>query len=262
MSGKNKNSNVLGFSLQSLGRRQYSSSASPSLLVLQAKRNKNNRRDDSSDNLNQWYDAVDDNATPDEVFWQEMDRQRLFNDISSSGERDPYAVAASSAAATTTSMPMSSMSSGPGGASSSSSQMGGSGTMNDGMGGGGMNTASMTPTRKAPTMDQQKAAESTLSEYTLYQVADNWLDERLIEQMEAMRVVREEEEEMTIEEETRLLEEQLEALPDGYGDKREVFMESNEPWDHFGEDTDDVEPSRQGMRQVPEPTPGTFFFFC
>ena len=37
-----------------------------------AKRKKNQRDDDFSS----WYDNVDENASPDDVFWEEMERQR------------------------------------------------------------------------------------------------------------------------------------------------------------------------------------------
>lgn len=235
------------FSTLSLKRRR------PSCSVPHAKR-KNKRGDDSQD-LNQWYDSVDDDATPDEVFWQEMERQRLFSDISKDQDstRDPYAVAASGASSD---MPMSGMNSGgtAGGAFNTAASVGGG---NNGMN-GGINPANMAPKRKPPNMYEQKAADATLSEYTLFQVEDNWLDERLIEQMEAMKVVREDEGDLSIEEETRRLEEQLEALPDGFGDQRELLMERNEPWDHFGDEEKEIEPGREGIRQVPEPTPGTF----
>jgi hypothetical protein len=113
---------------------------------------------------------------------------------------------------------------------------------------GGISAAPPSQTRKAPTMDQQKAADATLSEYALYQVADNWLDERLQEQMEVMQTFAEQED-LTIEEETRRLEEQLEALPDGYGD---FLWDTGEPWDDYGsEEQEDLDLDRIGIRQVP-----------
>jgi hypothetical protein len=214
---------------------------------LHAKRNKNKRE---GDKLNQWYESVDDDATPDEVFWEEMDRQSLFNEIGQESERDPYAEAESS-------MPLSSSSNGgsKAGMNSRMNTMMGSGAVNTAQF-GGINTATAHPTRKSPTMDQQKSAEATLSEYTLYQVDDNWLDERLQAQMDAMRM--NEDENLSIEEETRRLEEQLEALPDGYGDQRDLFADTEEPWDFFGSDVpEEVDLDRQGIRQVTEPPIGT-----
>ena len=31
--------------------------------------------------MNRWYDDVDSNASPDDVFWEEMERQRLMNQL-------------------------------------------------------------------------------------------------------------------------------------------------------------------------------------
>jgi hypothetical protein len=180
-----------------------------------------------------------DNATPDEVFWEEMERQRVFNQIEQEGTNDPYAVASS-------------------GASSSSASSSQNNLMN-----GSINKNVSPPntpiatgeTRKAPTMDQQKAADATLSEYALYQVGDNCLDERLQEQMEVMQTFAEQED-LTIEEETRRLEEQLEALSDGYGD---FLWDTGEPWDDYGnEEQEDLDLDRIGIRQVPEPSPGMY----
>jgi len=50
-------------------------SSSPSFL--QAKRKKNQRDDDFSS----WYDDVGENASPDDVFWEEMERQRRLTDV-------------------------------------------------------------------------------------------------------------------------------------------------------------------------------------
>eukprot|EP00980_Cylindrotheca_fusiformis_P001157 scaffold320_cov122-Cylindrotheca_fusiformis.AAC.2 len=222
---------------------------SPSILLF-AKRNKN-RADDAG--LNQWYDAVDEDATPDEVFWEETERQRLFNQIGQGNSNDPYAVAASEGGSSSSSMPP------------PENMMGGSENMNGSptrtpFANGGVSALPPPQTRKAPTMDQQKAAEATLVEYALYQVADNWLDEELRQQMEAMKSSTEQED-LSVEEETRRLEEQLEALPDGYGDQRDYLSEAEEPWDSFGrEHSDEVDMNRQNIRQVPEPSPDSEFY--
>jgi hypothetical protein len=233
------------FSSQSLKQSTKQQYSTP--LILNAKRN-NNKGDD--DKLNQWYDSVDDNATPDEVFWEEMERQRVFNQIEQEGTNDPYVVASSGASSSSAS-------------SSQNNLMNGSKNKNVSppntpIATGGISAAPPSQTRKAPTMDQQKAADATLSEYALYQVADNWLDERLQEQMEVMQTFAEQED-LTIEEETRRLEEQLEALPDGYGDQRNLLWDIDEPWDDFGsEEQEDLDLDRLGIRQVPEPSPGMY----
>jgi len=162
--------------------------------VLEAKRNRPNSRDE--DDISSWYDPVDDDATPDQIFFQEMERQSLINQVggvsSSNDNYDPIAsigmstVAFSGASSTATSssrtakggytytnapLPMSDfpqpmMSSGGGG------------------GGGGRSTdiggdPSPNRRRSVPTMEQIKIAEATLSEYELFRVSDNWLNEEL-----------------------------------------------------------------------------------
>jgi hypothetical protein len=231
---------------------------SPSAALF-AKRSKN--RNDSDD-LNRWYDSVDDDATPNAVFWEEMDRQRLFNqDQSSSSSSDPLA---SLEGSTSSAMPMSSTSSG------ANTMMGGAGP--SGMMGGinaGTPDIPMSSAPK-PTMEQQKAAEATLVEYAMYQVADNWLDEDLQMQMEQMKysLLLEDDDdpgrELTLEEETQRLEEQLEALPDGYGvgslSALSSYMgdDQDEPWDDYGREEEEEDLERRDVRKVNEPPPGTY----
>ena len=202
-----------------------------------AKRNKNRRDDD--DSMTRWYDDVDDNATPNGVFWEEMERQRLFNQLGGENRNREMMPPASS---------------------SSYSDYGGS---NGGGGASSMSTSTMgsmadpSVPRKAPTMEELKSAESTLSEYTLFQVSDNWLDEDL--KAYSLQVGYTEEEELSLDEETRRLEEQLEALPDGFGRNRGSFLvdSDGEPWDSWGDsDSRSLDPDRANTITVPEPAPG------
>lgn len=219
---------------------------------LLAKRNKN-RRD--GDDLNSWYDDVDDDATPEGVFWEEMERQRLFNQLG--GERT---------SPTTSGRQIASMSSSSS-SSSTSSSFSPMPNLSFGLNGGGASDGGMMTgqgptmmTRKPPTMEQQKAAEATLSEYTLFQVKDNWLNEDLRSYFQNAESITDEEE-LSLEEETRRLEEQLEALPDGYGATRKLagFGDSDfeEPWEHWGDDDSETDVERANVLKVPEPTPGT-----
>lgn len=216
----------------------------PSIIpsFLRAKRSKNRRGDDG---MSSWYDDVDDNATPDGVFWEEMERQRLFNQLGgetaagSSREREMAAASSSQS---------DSVSFFGGGTSTSTTAMGG---MPD-----------LTVARKPPSMEEVKSAEATLSEYTLFQVSDNWLDEDLrayFQQVDSMK----EEEEVSLDEETRRLEEQLEALPDGFGKNRASIWDDSdeEPWDFWGsDDSKTVDPDRANTLVVPEPSPDSEFF--
>ena len=55
------------------GRRTLVSSSSG---LAARRQNKRGGGDDNADNdLDRWYDAVDAQATPDQVFWEEMERQ-------------------------------------------------------------------------------------------------------------------------------------------------------------------------------------------
>jgi hypothetical protein len=239
------NPSANSFSSQSLKQSRKQQCSTP--LILNAKRNKSKGDDDK---LNQWYESVNDNATPDEVFWEEMERQRIFNQIGQEGTNDPYVVASSGASSSTASPSQNNLMTG--------SENKNASPPNTPIATGGISATPPSQTRKPPTMDQQKAADATLSEYALYQVKDNWLDERLQEQMEAMQTAAEQEE-LSIEEETRRLEEQLEALPDGYGDQRNLLWDIDEPWDDFGsEEQEDLDLDRLGIRQVPEPSPGMY----
>ena len=49
--------------------------------LLFAKRKKNQR---DTDDFNRWYEDVDDNASPDDVFWEEMQRQRSLTEAATS----------------------------------------------------------------------------------------------------------------------------------------------------------------------------------
>jgi hypothetical protein len=95
-------------------------------------------------------------------------------------------------------------------------------------------------------------------------VSDNWLDDDLIEAMNALPF--EPEGDLTLEEETRILEEQLEAMEDGEGNGSGAGMnggqlfwaENEEPWDYWGETPHDPYksdvmslPSNKGMFTMP-----------
>ena len=252
-------------------------SLSSSDVLLFAKRNKNQNRYDGDNDPNRWYDSVGDDATPDKVFWEEMDRQRLFNQIgagsgneneyfgtttstTTNGGRNPVAVTSTSNLPPNTGM------------GAAANGRGVQGMVSTGVGagmimeGGRVNEIPGYVPPK-PTLEEQKSADATLAEYSLYQVSDNWLNERLQEQFfEPDTLEQEEEEDITelpIEEQTQRLEEQLEALPDGFGDTLRNMGddEVDEPWDHYGltvekkqQQQEDIE--RKNVFKVPAPTKG------
>lgn len=180
---------------------------SPSLLTnrfssaLYAKRKRNRGVDDD---LNRWYDNVDADASPDDVFWEEMERQRLLSRISSSDNKDERPSATSTLSY-----------SGPSLSSANSN----------------VATAAMNN----PDPPSPKSTEATLAEYSAYAVEDNWLDEEL-----AWMMNDEDSDDMDDLEEQ--MEEWAEDEDEDEGDN--AWMQSDEPWDHWGEKEDIDEQGR------------------
>jgi hypothetical protein len=239
-------------------------------VVLSAsKRNRgpsDNNNNNGDNDMNTWYDSVEDDATPDKVFWQEMERQRLYNQLGGEGAGNTNLINGGMIDPVASIGSMGGGGGGGGGVSSSTPMSSSSSSSIGSIGGGGgiAGGTSSWPIRKPPTMDEQKAAESTLSEYSAFMVSDNWLDEELQAQM-LMNFNQEEEEELTIAQETQRLEEQLEALPDGYGSTRQLDDDDEEIWDVWKKDQE-TDPStrdsdRRGIRQVQEPEPGMLCVF-
>ena len=67
--------------------------------LLAAKRNRKQKDDDDMFN---WYGEVDENASPEDVFWEEMERQRLLNEIGEGGSSTPGGPGATSPPSTST----------------------------------------------------------------------------------------------------------------------------------------------------------------
>jgi hypothetical protein len=193
-----------------------------------------------------WYDSVDDNASPDDVFWEEMERQRMQNQIvtESGFVMDPFAA-------------MGASSTGSSSSSSSSTNVQAS-SSNPSM----SKTSSYQPSsfqQRPPSMEEQKSAEATLQEYTMFMVSDNWLDEDLIELMaeddedqrnQSMM------EALSPQEQAELLEQQLEDMEDGVG-TNPFWMGGNEPWDLWQENNVPQDDNNQNLFQV-DPNKGKF----
>ena len=60
----------------------------PSYTLLLAKKTKKQQSRSDMDDVNRWYESVRSDATPDAVFWEEMDRQRLWNQIGPENRMD------------------------------------------------------------------------------------------------------------------------------------------------------------------------------
>jgi hypothetical protein len=182
----------------SLKKSPHSQMHSPSATLLLAKKRPNSR--DDADDMSSWYDPVDENATPDQVFFQEMERQRLINQVGGSDSMTPslddIGKVGNGAAATLT--PMNKPTT-PSALRSSGAAAPRFATKAPPLGtttGGGREWGSSPPQvpggidapppmrrRKVPTMIQIQVAEATLSEYEAFMVSDNWLNEELQEKM-------------------------------------------------------------------------------
>lgn len=183
---------------------------------LYAKRKKNQRDDD----LYSWYDSVDDNASPDDVFWEEMERQRALT-------AEPSQQQPASPTATTTS----SSSSLP---QQSTPQIGG--------------------------FKQEKSADATLAEYTAFMVDDNWLDEELAMLMEGDADYEfyddVDEQNKAIDEEFEAMKTNGGGTVSTVDDN--AWMTSDEPWDHWGEQNDD--PDTRDVLKVDAKEESEFLF--
>eukprot|EP00566_Odontella_aurita_P005288 CAMPEP_0113552278 /NCGR_PEP_ID=MMETSP0015_2-20120614/14981_1 /TAXON_ID=2838 /ORGANISM="Odontella" /LENGTH=631 /DNA_ID=CAMNT_0000453243 /DNA_START=376 /DNA_END=2274 /DNA_ORIENTATION=- /assembly_acc=CAM_ASM_000160 len=113
------------------------------------------------DSFYNWYDSVDDDASPENVFWEEMERQRLMSQIgsgSAGGGGDGELGAAASVAAV-------------------------SGADAVGQGATSSSSFAQQPSSTAPmSVEEERGAEATLANYGQFMVSDNWLAEDLMMQ--------------------------------------------------------------------------------
>lgn len=217
---------------------------------------KRKKRDESSDES--WYDDVGDNASPEEVFWQEMERRRLISQsgvdnsegmspIDMVGKMDDTSKRLVSRSgindsSSSLSSPSSSMTS----AMASQSY-----TEDDYVGPGSSNAMSMK--NPGVTVAEERNAEATLASYAAFAVEDNYLydDEDEDEMMKSAGLLRNDPslwqgEDPTLEEENAELDKQLdewerELMGDGVdgsvvGGSSPYFDAtlSDEPWDRYG----------------------------
>jgi xanthine phosphoribosyltransferase len=194
-----------------------------STLLFVKKTKKQQARQDLED-LNKWYDNVKSDATPDDVFWEETDRQRLLNQIGS--EETDFVVAASAAVASTA-------------------------TSFEGF----QNNMKPNPTLEMQVEAQkaERSTENTLLEYATFAVDDNWISDQLVamfgsdnyeDGLEGTMEDREEQDRMIEAELQQTLEEggddddelstasKLEAKIKGFND---AWMTDAEPWDIYGQ---------------------------
>jgi len=246
--------------------------------VLEAKRNRPNSRDE--DDISSWYDPVDDDATPDQIFFQEMERQSLINQVGgvsgSNNNYDPISSIGTSpaefsgASSTTTS----SSRTAKGGYTYTNAPLPMSDfpqPMMSSGGGGGRSTdnggdPSPNRRRSVPTMEQIKIAEATLSEYELFRVSDNWLNEEL------QKIMWEEKENNSSSDYNGgesnddnnllggLLNDDDDTVAEEWENSR-FQTDNDEPWDYFGEDSIHVDKDRRNVLEAPFPPKDSEFYY-
>ena len=225
-----------------------------------AKRKKNN-----SDDENQWYDDVNENASPEDVFWNEMERRRLLN-TSGMGEFDDSqgvspidmvgmmsASTSGAAGSNMNNMEEPSLAS----TIASQSSLAGSASLDGDYLGPGSNTV-MSLKNPGLSIAEERSADAVLARYSEFAVSDNYLyndddDDDMISKGMLLRNDPSlwEGEDVTLEEENAELNKQLDEL------ERELLGEgvdgsvvggsspffdptfSDEPWDRYGQSKQD-----------------------
>lgn len=242
-------------------RQQQRSSSS----ACNAKRKKN-----INSSENQWYEDVDDDASPEDVFWDEMERRRLLSrsgvvgDNISSLDAGPSPIdmlsmmddSTTTSTSTTTSVSSTIV-------AQASSSLGGGFGFTDNFIGPGSNTA-MSTKNPGLTIAEVRSAEAVLAAYSAYTVPDNYLyddDDDDYERSNKISLRNNkslwEGDELSLDEENAELNRQLDELErefmgDGVdgsvvGGSSPFFDPtlSDEPWDRYGQskkvDTEDVD---------------------
>jgi hypothetical protein len=239
----------IGLGVDGYGPRRSSSSSSS---ACNAKKRKN-----SNSSENQWYEDVDEDASPEDVFWEEMERRRLLSqsgvgEMSTSSFDGPSPIDmlsmmddSSTTTPTTTSVSSTIV--------AQASSMGGGFGYTDDFIGPGSNTA-MSSKNPGLTIAEVRSAEATLAAYAEFAVPDNFLYDDDIDDDERSNKVSLrnnkslwEGEELTLDEENAELNRQLDELErefmgDGVdgsvvGGSSPYFDPtlSDEPWDRYGQ---------------------------
>lgn len=221
-----------------------SSSPTTTTTQLKAKRNKRVQSSQDAADLDRWYDSVDADASPDDVFWEEMERQRV---LSKGGGSEMATLETTTAAGTSSGVGAAAA---LGGAAYTSNN-----NNNNNAGVAGLSQQSLAKTNSLIAMtamngQTQKSTEATLSEYASFMVGDNWLDDELVWMMKEDEVY----DGSAEDDHVPSLDEQLdawEALEDSDPDESveivvedddNAWMQSDDPWDHWGKDhTDESE---------------------
>ncbi|KAL3791078.1 hypothetical protein HJC23_012063 [Cyclotella cryptica] len=216
------------------------------------------RKNQEGENEDQWYESVDSNASPESVFWDEMERRRLlstsYEDGMAAGERGVSPIDMVGKVGVDEAVSKSSRSSAVSGVASTIASQ--SNLSDDFFMGGGssLNSSAMSTKNPGVTVAEERSAEATLAAYAAFAVSDNFLYNDEEEEEAALRAMGLrndpklwEGDDPTIEEENAELERQLdewekEIFGDGVdgsvvGGSSPFFDPalSDEPWDRYGQ---------------------------
>jgi xanthine phosphoribosyltransferase len=216
------------------------------LMVLEAKKAKKqpNRASRDFEDINRWYESVRSDATPDSIFWEEMERQRLQNQLTE-GSSLPSAEDTSSID-TTTARSIS---------STTSSFLNFQSTI------GNISPISKTPTGTRDSSSvlpsAEKSRESTLLEYAAFAVSENWLSDSLV----ALFGSNDDEweiDDLNIEDQNQRIEIERQSLEDDGGNDvnrqsfNDAWMTDAEPWDLYGQPK--AQRADRALRVKPDPS--------
>lgn len=159
--------------------RDHESFQHSSKVTVAAKRTKKQQSRADMDDVNRWYENVRSDATPDVVFWEEMERQRLLNQIGpSENPMTDYGANARAVASTASSLL---------GFQNTGSTITGSSPTTTMMASIATSTTYLKKSSLTPMLLQQqemlkveRSTESTLLEYVKFAVPDNWISEPLV----------------------------------------------------------------------------------
>lgn len=219
-------------------------------MLQMAKRNKKQQSKQDTGDMDKWYEDINENASPDEVYWKEMERQNQQNDAQTQQQQQQYP-SVPTPLESQSMRNVRSMSPGPSTESSSYSSMYYKASLGGGGGGGGIYDETIPPSAmnsamygSTPIMDK-KAIDATLKEYERFMVKDNWLDERKIAMMNGV-------DNDFWNDNADELDKQLDEWEKEDGDiDKDWDIGVDDPWDHWGEDDDKYR--ADGFRKLHDP---------
>lgn len=202
-----------------------------------AKRRKNDKQ---SDDFSSWYDDVEKGATPDDVFWSEIERQKAMSGVPSETETiDPFSA-------------MNDMST----------------LQNQGIKSVPPTTANVAEAGRGAVSpnsnSEERATDKTLANYASFMVDDNWLAEKYINMMSM--------DDVDIEQQDKEIDKQFAELEMGIDDDDDERIDlqslrkGSDPWDMWDDGTkSDLDRARDNDEDLDrfafDPSKGEIYIF-